>query len=314
MYRSINSKYILRLIMTEYLKKKLYFKLIQNNKKIQEIVGINLKDYKEYYRRRFFRTEMEIITIDKLEPDVKYFFVKMYENKEYYHIYFDNDKNTQIKRNFITYKDKVKKITIKIDMEFKSLKGLFYNCNAIKEFKFTKFNRDDFTDIKELFYACENLEKVDLQKFKAPKLNSMNWVFSRCKSLKKLNLLNLNTSKVTEMANIFAGCIFLNKLEFNFTTKNVTDMKGMFYKCKSLTEIDVSKFNTDKVKNFNDMFYECINLNYLDISNFKLFKKDCSIFGIFEKCNSNLKRALMKQFKKMKKLTDAKQLLSKIKS
>ena len=313
MYKNISSKYILRLVITGYLRKKFCFKLVQHNKNIQRIIDINLKDYKEYYKRRFFRTEMEITTISKLEPDVKYFFIKMFENKEYYHIYFDNDNNTQIKRNYITYKDKVKKITIKIDMEFKSLRGLFSNCTAIKEFKFTKFNRDDFTDITELFYGCENLEKIDLQKFKAPNLTKMNWVFSRCKYLRELNILNFDTSKVTEMINIFSGCYILNKLEFNFNTESVTNMKGMFYKCKSLTEIDVSKFNTEGVTNFQEMFFGCINLNYLNIRSFKLLKKDQKISGMFQQCKEDLKKVLLNQFGKGKKSKEYKALFSKIK-
>ena len=109
---------------------------------------------------------MEIIPIDKIEPDVNYLFIRMRENKNYYHIYFGNDLNTQIKRNYITYQDKIKKIIIKIDMELKSLRGLFHDCTAIKEFKFTKLNRDDFTDIQDLFYGCINLEKIDIQKLK----------------------------------------------------------------------------------------------------------------------------------------------------
>ena len=313
MYKNISSKYILRLVITGYLRKKFCFKLVQHNKNIQRIIDINLKDYKEYYKRRFFRTEMEITTISKLEPDVKYFFIKMFENKEYYHIYFDNDNNTQIKRNYITYKDKVEKITIKIDMEFKSLRGLFSNCTAIKEFKFTKFNRDDFTDITELFYGCENLEKIDLQKFKAPNLTKMNWVFSRCKYLRELNILNFDTSKVTEMINIFSGCYLLNKLEFNFNTESVTNMKGMFYKCKSLTEIDVSKFNTEGVTNFQEMFFGCINLNYLNIRSFKLLKKDQKISGMFQQCKEDLKKVLLNQFGKGKKSKEYKALFSKIK-
>ena len=309
MYKNINSKYILRLVMTGYLRKKFCFKLLQHNKNIQGILDINLKDYKEYYKRRFLRTEMEIIPISKIEPDVKYFFIKMFENKEYYHIYFDNDNNTQIKRNYITYKDKVEKIKIKIDMEFKSLRGLFSNCTAIKEFKFTKFNRDDFNDITELFYGCENLEKIDLQKFKGPYLRKMNWVFSRCKYLRELNILNFDTSKVTEMINIFSGCYLLNKLEFNFNTENVTNMKGMFCKCKSLTEIDVSKFNTEKVTSFQEMFCECINLNYLNIRKFQLFKKGQQIGEMFKGCKEDLKKVLLNQFSKSKKLNELKALL-----
>ena len=292
---SINSKYIVRFIIKEHLRKKCYFKLVRESKKLQNILDISLNDYKEYHTQRFYRTEMEIIPIEKIETDIKYYFIKMYENKDYYHIYFGNDKDTQIKRNYITYKDKINKITIKIDKELKSLKGLFYNCEAIKEFKFTKFNRDDFTDISELFYGCINLEKIDFKKFKAKNLTNMNWLFSRCNSLKKLNISNIDTSNVTEMMCLFSGCYLLKKIEFNFNTQNVNNMKGMFYKCKSLQKIDVKNFDTKNVQDFSQMFYECINLCDLDIRNFKFSGNEIMVDNMFYKCNDVLKKSIKKQ-------------------
>ena len=168
MINNIKSRYILKIII-EHLIKKNYFKLFRYNKELQTKLDINLDDYK----RIFNSIEMELIPIEKLKPDIKYYFIKMRENLNYYHIYFDNDEKTEIKRNYLTNKDKVKKIAIKIDIELKSLTGLFTDCLAPKEITFTKFNREDFTDMKELFYGCNNLEKLDIQKFKTPIIDSV---------------------------------------------------------------------------------------------------------------------------------------------
>ena len=292
MINNIKSRYILKIII-EHLIKKNYFKLFRYNKELQTKLDINLDDYK----RIFNSIEMELIPIEKLKPDIKYYFIKMRENLNYYHIYFDNDEKTEIKRNYLTNKDKVKKIAIKIDIELKSLTGLFTDCLAPKEITFTKFNREDFTDMKELFYGCNNLEKLDIQKLKTPNLIKMNWMFSLCSSLKELNILNINTSKVTEMICVFSGCISLKKIEFNFNTQNVTNMRNMFYKCKSLKELDVSNFNAYNVKNFNDMFYECINLNYLELKYFPLSNKEIRISRMFGECNHTLQENVKKQFK-----------------
>ena len=288
MYTNIRSAYILRIVIKNHLRKKRYYKLAQHNKDLQEKLMINLEDYKEYYKILYNRTELELIPISKLEPDINYFFIKRKEKKEYYHIYFNDDKNNEINRSYITYKDKVNKITIKLDMELESLAGLFTDCIVIKEIKFTKFNRNDFTDLKELFYGCKFLDKVDITKFKTPNVTNINWMFARCESLKELNILNFDTSNVTEMMCVFSGCYFLKDLKFNFDTKNVTNMRNMFFKCKSLTKLDVSNFETTNVMNFNDMFYECINLNDLNISNFKLIKKDVQISRMFGRCNKDL--------------------------
>ena len=46
----------------------------------------------------------------------------------------------------------------------------------------------------------------------------------------------------------------------NFNTSNVTDMSSMFYKCSSLTSLDLSSFNTAKVTDISYMFYSCSKL------------------------------------------------------
>ena len=299
MFANIKSVYILRFILKEHLRKKSYFKLAQYNKTLQKKLEINLKTYKEDYKRRYNRIELELIPMSTIEPDINHFFIRRKEKKEYYHIYFNNDKNDEINRSYITckdiYIDKVDKIIIKIDMELKSIAGLFTDCTVIKEIKFTKFNREDFTDFKELFYGCINLDKLDITKFKTSNVKNMNWMFARCESLKELNILNFNTSKVTEMMCLFSGCYFLRDLKFNFNTKKVTNMRSMFYKCKSLTELDLSSFNTKRVEYFNEMFYECISLDYLNLKNFNLRKG--YVQRMFGGCNKNLENYILTNYK-----------------
>ena len=296
MLDNIKSNYILKIIIKNHTLKSKYFKLAKKNKKLQQRLEINLDDYKEYYIRLFNQIEIELIPITKLLPDKNNNFIKIRENIKYFHIYFDNDKITEIKRNYLTNKDKVKKITIKIDMELKSLARLFNECIVLKEVVFTKFNREDITDMTELFYGCENLEKLDIRKFKTPNLTKMNWMFASCYSLRELDIYNFDTSKVTEMSCIFSGCISLKKLRFNFDTKNVTNMRNMFFKCMSLKEIDVSNFDTKKVTNFSDMFYNCSSLRSLDIQNFNLYSKNIKIYRMFGGCNNTLKEDIRNQF------------------
>ena len=179
MFNDIKSNYILKKIIRDNLDKKIYLSIAKYNKKLQNKIGLNLENYKEYSNRIFNRTEMELIPYSHLKPDIKYYFIRRKENRAYYHIYFDEDKK-EINRTYITNADNVKKIYIKIDMELKSLKGLFYKCEALKEVKFTKFNREDFTDLCETFNECIYLDKLDVTKFKTSKVTKMNWMFTRC--------------------------------------------------------------------------------------------------------------------------------------
>ena len=50
------------------------------------------------------------------------------ENEEYYHIYYNDNKNEQIKSTPLNENDKISKINIFIDYQVESFTKLFYNC------------------------------------------------------------------------------------------------------------------------------------------------------------------------------------------
>lgn len=73
-------------------------------------------------------------------------------------------------------------------------------------------------------------------------------------------MTNWNTSGVTSMRSMFSGCKSLTSLDLSkFDTSRVTDMGYMFYGCNSLstayarTQKDADKFNSssDKPSNVN---------------------------------------------------------------
>ena len=71
----------------------------------------------------------------------------------------------------------------------------------------------------------------------------------------------------------------------NFNTANVTDMIGMFYRCNSLTSLDLSSFNMAKVTDMDSMFYECLSLTSLDLSSFNTVNVT-NMSQIFKGCSS----------------------------
>ena len=70
---------------------------------------------------------------------------------------------------------------------------------------------------------------------------------------------------------MFFKCKSLTRLDLNnFNTSNVINMRGMFYYCESLTQLDLSNFNTSQVTNMYEMFSECESLIQLDLSSFDI--------------------------------------------
>ena len=94
--------------------------------------------------------------------------------------------------------------------------------------------------------------------------------FSGCENLTTITgISNLHTDIASNMVYMFYRCSSLSSLDVShFNTANVTMMNGMFDGCSSLTSLDVSNFNTTNVKNMESMFAYCDNLTSLDVSNF----------------------------------------------
>ena len=119
---NIKSDYFLRKLYDNMPKKK-KLEIVKYNKKIQKRINLSVKDYKEY-SETFTPIEIEIIP----KKDKYGEFIKINENdKLYYHIYF-NDNKEEIKNKYkIEEEDKVTKIKIIIDYQVKSFERLFYD-------------------------------------------------------------------------------------------------------------------------------------------------------------------------------------------
>ena len=100
-------------------------------------------------------------------------------------------------------------------------------------------------------------------------------------------LIKSNFTKLTSARRMFYKVRNLVKLEFThlFDTKNVKDMRSMFYECWDLTSIDLSHFNTINVENMELVFAGCNKLKSIDLSHFNT-KKVNSMANLFEDCRN----------------------------
>ena len=167
-FENLKSDFIFKKIIS-FMKKNKSLNIMKYNKKLQKRLNININDYREY-------SEVEIELKFVYNKYGKFINISN-EDKEYYHIYFDNS-NKEIKRNYLEENEEVKMIKIIIDYQVKSFKGLFYYCDCIDSISFNKFYRKNITN--------------------------MSCMFSGCSSLKELNLLNFNTNNVTNMDSMFS--------------------------------------------------------------------------------------------------------------
>ncbi|MFI3231684.1 MAG: BspA family leucine-rich repeat surface protein [bacterium] len=107
-----------------------------------------------------------------------------------------------------------------------------------------------------------------------------NWIYAT--PLPPLPKLNTKVS----LKDMFYKCRTLAELDLsNFDTSNVVDMKFMFYWCTSLLELDLSSFDTSNVTDMWGMFKWCSSLEELEITNFNT-KNVTSMSGMFDGCES----------------------------
>ena len=168
----IKSDYFLQKLYDNMTKKR-KLEIVKYNKRIQNRINLSVKDYKEY-------CEIEVDIIPAKGKYGKFINIINENDKLYYHIYF-NDNKEEIKNKYsIWEEDKVTKIKIIIDYQVKSFEDLFSWCHCIESINFKKFYRNNITD--------------------------MSWMFAGCTSLKELNLNNFNTNNVIYIYGMFSGC------------------------------------------------------------------------------------------------------------
>ena len=296
-FLNIKSNFIKKVIF-EFLEKNKFLTIIQYNKNIQNIFNINLDNYKKEAK-----IELDLLFNINNENEQEEFnpiqFINQIEvkNKDYYHIYFDNDCKKEIKSIYIEFEEifDLQKIKIIIDYNVKSLCGLFKDCKNINKIKFVKFNRKDITDMSYMFYNCFNLKELDISKIYTDNVQDMRAMFFKCGSLEKLNFSKFKTDNVKDMSNMFYECSSLVELNLsNFNTQNVQYMSNMFNKCSSLVNLNVSSFNTENVIYMPDMFSECSSLKELNISNFN-FSNIKLMSHMFAFCSDELKEKIKKE-------------------
>ena len=111
----------------DYINKRKSLEIIKYNKSIQERMNININNYKEY-SEIYSSIEIEI---KPMKNEYGPFINVDEDEKEYYHIYYNDNKEKEIKSTYLYEDDKVSKINIIIDYHVTSFSGLFINCVCI---------------------------------------------------------------------------------------------------------------------------------------------------------------------------------------
>ena len=113
------------------------------------------------------------------------------------------------------------------------------------------------------------------------------------------NLVPVIPINATSCRCMFYNCKNLTSLDLSrLDTSGVTDMRCMFRDCISLTAIDLCNFDTSNVTSMVEMFYGCRKLITLDLSSFDT-SKVTAMHSMFSRC-CNLKHLDISNFNTFK--------------
>ncbi len=291
------------------------------NTKIKTLVGDTIEDGK--YGRDYADTTVKKIIFlqDSVLPEG----LTKEELENFRHIKVSTDKSEYETNAY--YDDKNGTIYVYSDGYIScptDLRWIFANFQVVEEIELNLINTSKVTIMTWMFQYCNSLKNINLIGINTSSVTDIGGMFSGCSSLKELDLSNFNTSSARSIGDMFRDCINLKEIKGieNFDTSNVTNMCATFYNCKSLTSLDLTRWDARKVttigtwnggmftfcsslksinfgKNFtlenvtdfynnsNGLFRGCSSLEYLDISMFKTIKVT-NMSNMFNGC-TNLK-------------------------
>ena len=155
-FEGIKSNYFLEKLFN-LLDKRKSLNIIKYNKNLKKRINININDYKEFSEKY---SSIEIEIKPAINKYGKFINIKD-ENKIYYHIYFNNNKE-EIKRNYINGNEEIKIIKIIIDYQVTSFKECFEYCVSIESVNFKKFYRNNVNNMASMFSECSSLKELNL--------------------------------------------------------------------------------------------------------------------------------------------------------
>lgn len=147
-----------------------------------------------------------------------------------------------------------------------------------------------------ILFRESKIDKLDCRGMNVSGLQSINQIFEECTELRELDIRGWDisecktfsdTKKNSYSHSLFTRCYKLQCIYglSGLNTRNMEDFTEVFYDCRSLTSIDVSKWVTSKATSMRKMFNGCFSLTSLDVSNFDT-SNVTDMGGMFEDLNS----------------------------
>ena len=176
-----------------------------------------------------------------------------------------------IEKILINKSSKFNKIKVESPDQLLSIIRERYNKN--KSFiDLTDIDVSELDDLSCIFIMLDNVEVVDISGWDTSNVTTMGYMFSQCSKLKKIiGIENLDVSKLENANNMFFCCKKL--VELDLTKWNPVSLqytRQMFYECSNIKIIkNIENWQLPNIKDVSYMFCDCAKLD-VDLSNWDL--------------------------------------------
>ena len=160
------------------------------------------------------------------------------------------------------------------------------------------------SDMREMFYNCQSLISFDFSKFYLNSYASstgyssstyynnidLSYMFYNCKNLETITKSSYQFKYISNMRGMFSNCISLTTIDLgNFEIKSGSkiDLSYTFYNCQNLETIKFpSSSNSFGISNMEQIFYNCQSLKQIDLRSFSPSSSYLNFSSLFFNCFS----------------------------
>ena len=156
-------------------------------------------------------------------------------------------------------------VTIYFAKKLTSLDNMFFECYNPYMILASGLRTDKVTSMFNTFNYCSNAFLIDVSGWDTSNVTNMSWMFGQCLSLQNIiGIENIDTSKVTDMRYMFNNMKSMSKLDISrWDCSNVTTMQVMFGQ-SDFTEVKLPK-KVRKIEYIGWMFILNPNLREVDM-------------------------------------------------
>ena len=149
----------------------------------------------------------------------------------------------------------------------------FQNCTSLKV---NRLDTSRCTSLLRTFNRCKFATDIEVADWNVKNVTSMHEAFLECRSLNRLDLSGWDTSNNTMLHSTWNNCWSLSEIVLGpgWDTSKVEGFNCAFFECKSLANLEASRFNTGSAGEMRSMFEGCTSLR-IDCSAWNVSNVNC---------------------------------------